>query len=224
MAAVADRIAMLLSADWFAEAARRNFPILEGLEGLREECRSIVKGFMRGEEVYWCVDFSKERVFSTVNMLSSAIDRNVSGGYIDFVAKDIIEYDINPSSFGGAVPQYTDFCRSVMSGNIEYPANESRSKLVSEIFNEMIVDVDFDLLRQNSGSPWDSWLVSLTSDIPSYLSDFMSESVVGRIELFLVWSFIRERYDAQFLSEFTSWVSAEMSRLCGREVSPPKWM
>jgi hypothetical protein len=173
----ADKVAMLLSTDWF----QPHWPAIdlnatfESIACIQKGCRDIVNRMVEEAEEYWLISFSEERVRATREAVLTLAGR----------------CGLDAAS----AERLNDLCR-------ERPARDEREKtawlfctVLPELAGDNLLTPEVRLVLENANgsfqfdekfqprSGWDRRIRDLTPDLPTYLSDWISVGVLAEAGL-----------------------------------------
>ena len=171
-----DKVAMLLSADWFAP-----YWLAVGLAVSPEEqllaqraARAAVRNLMKGVEVYWGVDFTDQRMSATQSDLlaglrSSGIDARV----IDQISGLLNEHAENDRSVSTSLWLFGALCDQLCAASVDARLDRNLVRIVRALWqgskNHNVGRIELENALRASNTSWDRYLCCLTPDLPTLI-------------------------------------------------------
>jgi hypothetical protein len=81
--------------------------------------------------------------------------------------------------------------------------------------------IDFRFLAATSDSTWDTYLRSLTPDLPTYICDYLMVDVIGESKFEIVWQVIHHGLNPMQRNELLNWYQAAARAVHGGDVTFP---
>lgn len=189
----ADKIAMLLSTDWFQpywQTIGLN-TTLESRRCIQQGCRGIVNQMVGDAEEYWLISFAEERVRATREAVLSL----AAGCGLDVASAERLMGLCRERPERVARENTASLLCTVTAELITDDGLTSEIKLVLERTGTILQpDKDFKVLSSESQSSWDRRIRDLTPDLPTYLSDWLSVGVLAESALdYVLTSLAREQ-------------------------------
>ena len=228
-----DKVAMLLSADWFApywSAAGLVVSPEEQSKGQRA-ARAVVRDLMKGVEVYWSVDFSDRRVSATQKRLfaglrSSGIDARV----IDQISAVMRKQAENDGSVSTSLWLFGALCDQLCSASVDARLDQNIVRVVRALWrgskNNSVERIELENALRASNTSWDRYLCGLTPDLPTYLSDSASALFVNRERFQRFWASLYWMVPQRERRALLCWLEMEAGKLADASFSvrAPEWM
>lgn len=212
-----DKLAMLLSADWF-------FPYwdLIGIVTkdkrkslLRDGFREIVRQIMSTATKYWDTSFSVARVKESRAMLDALLNRcdleEVAANRIT----GLISREDSPVDEGTRW-LIVSMTEQLLDGSITAPTDAAITEGLRRQWNELrnLEEIDFKECCLNSASMWDRYLRDATPDLPAMLADYASV-IASNSKFDVLWGFINLKLTAKQRHELLSWYRSTGQSLTG---------
>ena len=212
-----DKVAMLLSADWFfphwhligifAEDNKRSL--------LREGCREIVRQIMGTATQYWHTNFSAARVNETRAMLEALIKRCDLEPVSTNRITSLISREDSPVDNGTRwllVMMTEQLLDKSVPAALDTAITEQLRGGWDELQN--LDDIDFQEYCLNSATTWDRYLRDATPDLPGMLADYVS-AIASDSKFDVLWRFINAKLTARQRHELISWYRSTGQSLTG---------
>jgi hypothetical protein len=227
----ADKLAMLLSTDWFF-----NYWSMIGLiaeDGQRASiqlaCRDVVKKMMSGADVYWNVSFSPDRLARTK---SDLIDGCMASGAdkplidcIKTVASDELTSSYDSTSSSMLALMTDQLARAPGADDLFEIDVELKREIQNLWSNDGCSDIDFEQICLSSTDSWDAYTRSLTPDLPMMLADYLSGLLDVIDDRFLsLWSRIVKTMPVQDVSRIRSGYLKAAHKIVDPDFALPMWM
>jgi hypothetical protein len=228
-----DKVAMLLSADWFAP-----YWLAVGLVVTPEEqslgqraARAVVRNLMKGVEVYWSVDFSDRRVSATQSDLlaglrSSGIDARV----IDQISAVMRKQAENDRSVSTSLWLFGALCDQLCAASVDARLDRNLVRVVRALWqgskNNSVGRIELENALRASNTSWDRYLCGLTPDLPTYLSDSAAALFVNRERFQRFWASLYWMVPQRERRALLGWLEMEAGKLADASfsVQAPEWM
>jgi hypothetical protein len=233
--AKADKVLMLLSAEWFAPYCKSFGLVLTDDEQalVQRAARNAVRSFMGGTDTYWNIDLSQQRVARTVHSFSKALrDSGLSSTAVTQMLDLFAEKQTDVEAVATTLWLFSALSDQLISSNStgsrpEVSANTLR--VVRSMWQASARDAaseEFERTALASQSEWDRYLRSLTPDLPTYLSDWAAQNLKNADRFQRFWAqlfWITSATDRRILQ---NWYQAEAGKLADPSFSPmlPQWM
>lgn len=224
-----DKLAMLLSTDWF-------FPWWASI-GLRiprhekhriqHECREEVKAIVSSADTYWLASFEIARVERTMVRISGLLIRSVSKN--SALSRKFV--DLENFANGQSSEIYPDLIEVMMdlliSGDLSSDSHMdvNVSEHIINIWKEVGKNnIDYSKYCEESRGEWDIIISSLTPDLPCMTADFVSLELESRDRVANFWSYISSSLDAAAVISVIRWYEDVANDLTGARKLVPNWM
>jgi hypothetical protein len=174
-----DKVVMLLSTDWFLpywsvigiEAAEQKICIQQG-------CHQIVHEVMNGATNYYHINFSDERLRATRQSIRDLAKKCRLGESAEMSLENLVDSRPERDQFYKGAWLFRTLANNLANDD----QLDAPTKLVLErTRNKLAVmdELDFEQLCSRSNSIWDNYIRSLTPELPTSLTDFLSVDLVA---------------------------------------------
>jgi hypothetical protein len=231
----ADKLLMLLSAEWFAPYCKSFGLVLTGDEQARVQrvARDGVRNFIGSNDTYWNIDLSQQRVAQTVDSFSKGLRDN---GLSTTAVAQILDLFTEKQTDVEAAATMLWLLSALSDQLISSNSTESRPEVAAEtlqvvqsMWQASVRDATSEELERSalaSQSEWDRYLRCLTPDLPTYLSDWAAQNLKNADRFQRFWAqlfWVTSATDRQILRD---WYQAEARKLADPSFSPilPQWM
>lgn len=224
-----DKLVMLFSTDWFLPYwFRLKISMKADKQALFQQgCRDIIRQIMSGAKEYWHVSFAEERLKETYCMFEALLQK---------CEADTLTIDrINALIEGVGIPQMDEatgwlvltITEQLLGGSLTEgrPLNATVRDAIENMWKMVnrpdFRDVDFARLSLDSRSNWDGYIRSITPDLPTRLSDYVSGlATKNKFELF--WGAINAHLSSGERRELLNWYRSAAEALTGEPLRLPQ--
>lgn len=220
---------MLFSADWFVPHWRASGVQADSQEQrkFQASCRDLVRWIVGDAENYWQTSFDDARINETKNRLIRAAERAIREQ--DSVARirRLISHQESSETDERIV-------RTIVSLNnwVTSSRPSPNPKLQSELADRVRttwdrfkpVQRDFEKDSIESPSSWDSYLRTLTPELPTRLPDFISNLANLSIDVRGFWQQLAKQTTPQQRDELRAWYHQAAREELGEDFPDPGWM
>src|SRR5579864_6586554 len=232
----ADRLAMLLSADWFAPYWRHFGIVLSEAECalVRQAAREVTRRLIGSVYLYWNIDFSEQRITDTKR---SFADRVKAAGIAEAGREQILELLDDKTReqdeaattlwlFGALLDQLSSGSPSANPPHIADDALRTIGSLWANRSSTMDVSDQLERAVLSASTEWDRYLRNLTPDLPTYLSDWASNRLRKPDDVRRFWAELFWVIPANDRLRLRRWLESESAKLAdpGFVVISPGWM
>jgi hypothetical protein len=220
-----DRLVMLLSSDWFlSHWSLIGLSIEEKSKNIiYNGCRILTKEFVGKANKYWLVSFSEDRVKETkenfIRLLeSSAIKKHDYDLLMFYVEESLLKEDND--SINSMLSTINDHFIDTDEFNQVFEGQENLRIMISNNWmtlgeNDNGINTSFEI----SKSSWDSYLKSLTADIPTYLIDYLSIEILSANKFKIFWLTLKNNLKENEVDFIKSAYKKMADEFMGREIT-----
>jgi len=223
-----DNVVLLLSTDWFM--GYWHLIGLEASENVRKnvqaECRQIVSQIMGGASGLYERSYEERRQLETVRLLREALNKSNVGDTFSARMEDIlygpVANDKDKKAAGFLGWRTEDIQRGKYTA-AECWLSPELTRKISENWLATTVNVPgFEALNLASTSKWDVYIRSLTPDLPTMLSDFVSAAIIRPWHFVMFWTSIDLTGDER--SELRGWYKYIANKAKIHDFRLPSWI
>ncbi|WP_211443569.1 hypothetical protein [Collimonas humicola] len=222
---ITDKIAMLLSTDWFfgkwhlwglqsAEDVRRS---------MQQRCRSIVLDLLAGESDYWEVSFTEERLRRTFDdFFVAATESKMLGKDIDFLRQVASETVLESQEMSDI--SLLEILTQMLVSDLDSASKSGMPReLISKIamfFEDLSVSGVISEC-ENPKSDWDKKIRDATADMPTRLGDFLLAVREQRHHFIQFWERLVATTSREERNQLRIWYNNAAFDLFGSQVDLP---
>jgi hypothetical protein len=225
-----DKIAMLLSTDWFFDHWGTIGLAVPSKERkiIQAGCRDIVKQIMGGVKNYYLTVFSNVRINQTRSLFNTLLGKVKLGEGVTKRLNALVSAEEDPRLDDGLRWLLTHITNLFLNESPliqQHKLNPAiRERLQKACDESGLFDpdgVDFEELCLDSTSQWDEYIRSLTPDQPTVLSDYLETDLIRGDRFEIIWSLIHAELSPTQNEELMNWYRSAARSLTGGEVTFP---
>lgn len=221
-----DKLTLLLSTDWFFDYwATIGLNVDNKKKTLfQQSCRELTKGFMLGAAEYWLVSFADSRILETEECFfrsakNSGIEKSIMANIISKKSQESVIKD-NASWIFASLNEMAISGTEKINGISEL--DPTLRNLVGVLWRECDIDeIDFEEVCLSSDSQWDKYIRSVTPDLPTMLSDFVSAELVPKDRFAYFWEKVSLRVNPKQKDMLVQWYKESAYSLTEEEIAFP---
>lgn len=227
--ASADKLVMLLSADWF-------YPFWNqvGLDiddskrkKLQENCRALVRELMANYAEYWLISFAPERIATTYQGLLKSCARLRIPDPQSSQIREIVEGKQIENRQTRTLWLLGMLTRMAVKGSYETGVSvlsDDIASIVKKNWPSEDDDLDFDAISDASQTSWDLYLRKLTPDLPDCLATYLSVELLDTQRFNAYWLSVSKQLSKDQKQALLNWYRISALALAELEVELPSWM
>ena len=231
-----DMAAMLLSADWFGDRwASLGLVVTPNERALVQgAAREAVRKFMDAKAVYWGINFSPERIRASVEsftnqLLKGGLARATVGQLSDLTSGSSRQESDAAATSIWLYTALTDQLTSADSPEVPPDLSPDALRSIVALWQASThEDAGIELERSalDSASEWDCYLRELTPDLPTYLSDWVTNKLERPERFRRFWAQLFWVLAASDRQALIRWYPSEAKKLADPGFGPvlPQWM
>lgn len=219
-----DDLSILLSTDWFLQAwgycGLQSPP--QAAAAMSAQCRKIVENFVGGNDRYWDVEYSLQRMNETERQFLQAMsnarlvahDCNTLSGIIHgrtscqevpgntYLIHSLLTLLVSDA---GEEKDLRDGITPAMFAVIHAALNRSADDNYSEIIS----------ISTQANSEWDGWVARITSEIPGLLLNTARDVCDYNGSVGMLWGYLRSNMSNAEMSALVRWLNHWGQHLAG---------
>jgi hypothetical protein len=176
---------------------------------------------------YYHASFTDERVFETRRrFLRSVEELKIDQSFIDKTHELFNRADTDVDAEGTFLPTVANIALARSPSQNAEELSPELVQLTLEVWSRTKPpEIDLEGLERSCRSDWDLRLRSLASGRDTWLSDYISQNILGPESFRRFWDALTLRLSPNDRTALVKWyVTAIEKRLGGRSYQPPDWM
>ena len=226
---IADKIAMLLSTDWFLDQWNEMGMISDSNAriAMQAKCREIVEQIFEGATDYWQVSFEDVRIRSTQSLLLAATrECKLEACDVELLMR-IVNQTPAEVDEANSISLLESLTQLLLSGGGDEEAALPGGLVVSieKSFSYPTMErADIVVRCLNSDTDWDKKIRGLTPDLPDLLGDFFLSLYKQMHHFRQYWVAVVEKISTEERLLLLEWYRVAALKLTGRDLHMPQWM
>lgn len=225
---ISDSILLLLSTDWFCDAAKKSeffYPILKDVSSLtlvRQAARQIVSSWFVNTSNYYEISFEESRIRKSYADFKEVLSRNLPVEIFRLLANELDaivclkKRDFN--IFWATRAAFIQLGQNDSSSMAEYPLD---NQIAEEVKKQLIIyrGIDAEYNEKHLHTKWDDDLSSKFDGNDSVVSDFFFVQLLPYAFFRKLSVLISSNYDDERRALAWLWISEKIGLLSGLSVS-----
>jgi hypothetical protein len=228
MSDTVDQLVMLFSADWF----RPHWSTLgirtgaKAQEGFQRECQTIVRQIVGNAETYWLTSFEDERLAETQRQFLKSAHGNLDADAVRKLS-ELLSFgaDLEPDEISAAaMASVNTRLAAGRDRNLPQLPGESQKHLLEVWQRYRPSPTCLEKAATHPSSKWDSYLLTLTPDLPTYLSDYLSDLLRRSTDVRSFWAEVTGDMPDRDKQNLLIWYRTAIASTLGEDFATPSWM